>query len=103
MARQFDVTFFKTENGFNAMWVGEQLQQIHDLPDGTKLKLREVTEAGDDREAMEAAMNLLYMDSHNWSTRPCATCREVSKALNISFGCVRKAKEAAKAHARGEG
>jgi hypothetical protein len=44
---------------------------------------------------LEAVFNLLQEDPHQWSTRPCSTCRAISAITQRDFGCVlyRKEKE----------
>lgn len=42
---------------------------------------------------MEAVLELLEADPHQFSTRPCSTCRAVSTIIDRPFGCVRKAME----------
>lgn len=44
-------------------------------------------------ESFEIAFDRLYKDPHEWSTRPCKTCREISVNTGIEVGCVRYAKE----------
>lgn len=39
------------------------------------------------------ASDLLYVDGHSWSNRPCQTCRAVSGLFGFDFGCTRYAKE----------
>ena len=34
-----------------------------------------------------AALELFVTDQHRWSTRPCSTCRSLSKMLGTPFGC----------------
>lgn len=36
-----------------------------------------------------AALELLYADPHQWSTRPCGTCRAITAMLGKKFGCDR--------------
>ena len=38
---------------------------------------------------MEAAMDLIQRDPHQWGTRPCQTCRAVTALLGKPFGCIR--------------
>ena len=35
----------------------------------------------------------IYLDSHNWSLRPCSTCRTISTLIGKPFGCYRLQKE----------
>lgn len=42
-----------------------------------------------DRAITSAAFELLYVDPHQWSTRPCQTCRAITALLGKSFGCDR--------------
>jgi hypothetical protein len=39
------------------------------------------------RLAIKAALNLIQADPHQWSTRPCATCRAITKLIDEPFGC----------------
>lgn len=45
------------------------------------------------RIVMRAALDLIQVDPHQWSTRPCQTCRAVTAMTGIEFGCVRYTKE----------
>ena len=42
---------------------------------------------------MNAALNLIQADPHQWSERPCSTCRAVSELANKPFGCCAYAKK----------
>lgn len=35
----------------------------------------------------EAILNLIQEDPHQWSTRPCSTCRTISGLIGRNFGC----------------
>ena len=37
-----------------------------------------------------AAFELIQQDPHQWSSRPCATCKAVSSLIKDSFGCEKK-------------
>ena len=57
----------------------------------------ELLTANHDRriEALEnlipaAALDLIYKDPHQWSDRPCGTCRTVSALIGQPFGCDRR-------------
>lgn len=39
------------------------------------------------RLLMRSALNTLYADPHQWSTRPCPTCRAISGLIGEPFGC----------------
>lgn len=41
-----------------------------------------------------AASDVLYADPHEFSTRPCGTCRAITAMTGKPFGCSRKAIEA---------
>lgn len=41
----------------------------------------------------DAASDAIYEDPHNWSARPCPTCRFVSSILGKPFGCIRYEKQ----------
>jgi hypothetical protein len=47
------------------------------------------------RVVMGAALDLIQADPHQWSTRPCQTCRSVSSLAGRPFGCLayKQAKE----------
>jgi len=36
---------------------------------------------------LDAALNLIQADPHQWSTRPCGTCRSVTAIIGRRFGC----------------
>ena len=40
---------------------------------------------------IEAVLQALEEDPHQWSKRPCPTCRFISSILNRPFGCITKA------------
>lgn len=44
-------------------------------------------------ERAEAVASVLERDPHQFSTRPCATCRAVTSILGRPFGCVRRAED----------
>lgn len=39
------------------------------------------------RELLNAALDVLQVDGHQWSNRPCQTCRAVSAIAKRPFGC----------------
>lgn len=39
-------------------------------------------------ESTDAAFKLIQEDPHQWSTRPCQTCKTVSSLIGRPFGCV---------------
>jgi hypothetical protein len=41
------------------------------------------------RVITHTAFELIYADPHQWSTRPCQTCRAVTAILGKPFGCER--------------
>lgn len=41
--------------------------------------------------SLHAAVRALDRDPHTYGQRPCETCRAVSRALGMPFGCVRVA------------
>lgn len=45
----------------------------------------------------KAALDLLQVDPHDWSTRPCQTCRAISAIIGRRFGCYQYAHEKAQA------
>ena len=42
---------------------------------------------------VDIILDLFDRDPHQWSTRPCQTCKAISALVGKPFGCVRKAKE----------
>lgn len=42
---------------------------------------------------VEAVVDLLQNDPHQWSTRPCSTCTAVSGVLGKPFGCLKYKEE----------
>lgn len=40
-----------------------------------------------------AVIETIYKDPHQWSKRPCDTCRIISGIIGESFGCERYRKE----------
>lgn len=53
------------------------------------------------RLLVKAGMEQLYHDPHQWSRRPCGTCKSITRPLGEDFGCVRYAKERAAGEGRG--
>jgi len=41
------------------------------------------------RLIVRAATNVIYIDPHKWSDKPCATCRIVTGLFGFEFGCDR--------------
>ena len=41
----------------------------------------------DEPVAINAILNLLQDDPHQWSTRPCPTCKKITKLVGRYFGC----------------
>ena len=39
------------------------------------------------REAIVNALRLMQADPHMWSTRPCATCKEITALVGKNYGC----------------
>jgi cytidine deaminase len=39
------------------------------------------------RVLAESAFALIQADPHQWSTRPCSTCRTVTMLIGAPFGC----------------
>lgn len=37
---------------------------------------------------VESVLNLIQKDPHQWSARPCSTCRAISSIINKPFGCI---------------
>ena len=44
-------------------------------------------------EQIDAINDLLFEDSHQFSKRPCETCRKITEIIGKDFGCVRLAKQ----------
>ena len=42
---------------------------------------------------VKPVLNLIQNDPHQWSTRPCSTCKTISELTGKDFGCVLYAKE----------
>ncbi len=40
-----------------------------------------------------AVLDLIQGDPHQWSNRPCPTCRPITKMIGRPFGCYRFQKE----------
>jgi hypothetical protein len=36
-----------------------------------------------------AALDLIYVDQHSWSTRPCSTCNAITTMIGQPYGCDR--------------
>lgn len=58
-------------------------------------KLNELLSVAAD-QLFDAALNLLQADPHQWSTRPCQTCRAISAIAKRPFGCELYRKQQAK-------
>lgn len=43
-------------------------------------------------ESVDSAFNLLEIDPHSFSTRPCQTCQQVTALIGRDFGCVKRRK-----------
>ena len=43
------------------------------------------------RMQLSAALDMLQEDSHQWSERPCPTCRAITGLLGRVFGCYKYA------------
>ncbi len=39
------------------------------------------------KEVLEEVLDLLQQDPHQWSERPCPTCRAISQLASRDFGC----------------
>ena len=44
-------------------------------------------------KATEQIADLIYVDPHQWSNRPCQTCRAITAAMGKPFGCYRYQRE----------
>jgi len=55
-----------------------------------------MTEDDDRDSVLREALDSLFKDPHQWSTRGCGTCEKMTKILKVDVGCVRykKLKEA---------
>lgn len=42
---------------------------------------------------IDTIANIIYADSHHWSTRPCETCKAITAILGKPFGCDRYREE----------
>lgn len=47
---------------------------------------------------IDAIIECIYTDPHQWSSRPCITCKTISSLINKPFGCDRYRKEYADRH-----
>ena len=36
---------------------------------------------------MDTVLNLIQNDPHQWSNRPCSTCKSISSIIGNPFGC----------------
>lgn len=45
---------------------------------------------GQYEKLIEVLIDLLYEDPHNWSARPCPTCRVITTIAGKPFGCDKK-------------
>ena len=68
---------------FDPQWLTDQLNAAFE-------KGRQI-----ERGSISSALNLLHSDSHQWSTRPCSTCKAISAVFGEPFGCIRYAKDRA--------
>ena len=69
----------------NMMLEEEIRQRVKDINDkiDKAIKIGMMLEANTD-----SAIDLIYKDPHQWSTRPCSTCTAVTALLGKEFGCV---------------
>lgn len=42
---------------------------------------------------LKTVLKLIQDDPHQWSKRPCSTCRAISSIIGEPFGCILKAKK----------
>ncbi len=42
---------------------------------------------------IDTIVNIIYTDSHQWSKRPCETCKAITAILGKPFGCNRYQEE----------
>jgi len=40
---------------------------------------------------VDAVSDLIYEDSHRWSSRPCQTCKAITTIIKKPFGCYKYA------------
>jgi len=52
------------------------------------------------RVLLDAALRLIQDDPHQWSERPCPTCRPISSIVGLPFGCYLYMQQQAAARAR---
>lgn len=57
----------------------------------TDMEVRAVQAAA--QAIVGSILDLLQDDPHQWSTRPCPTCRSISKLVGRPFGCYKYAAE----------
>jgi hypothetical protein len=58
------------------------------LDEVTKMLAREIA-----KMLVEKVADVLYVDPHQWSDRPCPTCRTISGLFGFDFGCNKFAKK----------
>ena len=68
--------------------IGDHLGAIRDLLALISRQMEPATGA----RVSDAIVRLIEGDPHQFSTRPCQTCRTVSALANEAFGCERKRK-----------
>lgn len=42
---------------------------------------------------IDTVLNLIQSDPHQWTIRPCPTCRAISNMIDKPFGCILYAQE----------
>lgn len=60
---------------------------VYDVQQFLADALAEARRATPTNDALLAALDGLYHDSHHWSSRPCETCDTMTKAIGVPFGC----------------
>ena len=91
--------FWKTANG----WPMLRLQGTNEMgskfpehpPTGPKPQVPPPppplppTRRDDAGRIMKAVTDLIYEDPHDWSNRPCQTCKVITSLIGEPFGCTR--------------
>lgn len=67
-------------------FLGPMREQLKQNPQNSALIDGLVSAAAE--RLLGAALDVLQVDGHQWSTRPCSTCQAVSAIAKRPFGCV---------------
>ena len=75
---------------------GEKTEEWHLCEDADRVRravddanvLEEASSFGLYRKLVKRVTDLIEADPHQWSKRPCATCRTISVIVGYEFGCM---------------